>query len=107
MDCGQKWTEVENGRRRYMDVSGLRSFRHVSSTDLQPAKMYRAYSHAPLRRRRLTMLNPRLQPGGRHTLKLAPQRGATISAENMLLGWPLSMGDRLHFPKLQKSNKNA
>jgi len=42
----------------------MQSFRHVSSTGFQTGQMHHAYSHAPLRRRRLTMLNPRLQPGG-------------------------------------------
>ena len=33
--------------------------------------------HIFLRLRRFTMLNPRLQPGGRHTPKLVPSRGTT------------------------------
>jgi len=57
VDISGEWTWTE------MDFNGQWSFRHVFSTGFQPAKIYYAYSHASLRRRRLTMLNPRLQPG--------------------------------------------
>jgi len=71
VDMSGEWTWT------FMDVSGLRSFRHVSSTGLQPAKMHHAYSHILLRRRCLTMLNPRLQPGDRRAPKLVPCKGTT------------------------------
>jgi len=71
---GLYWTSVDNGLWTVMDVSGSgrgqkwtvmdkRSFRHGSCTGFQSAKMYHAYSHIHMRRSRLTMLKPRLQPG--------------------------------------------
>ena len=49
----------------------------MPTTGFQPAKLYHAYSHAPLRRRRLTMLNPRLQPGDGRAPKVVPCKGTT------------------------------
>jgi len=85
---GLLWTSVDDGLWTEVDISGewtwtevdlneQWSFRHVSSTGFQPAKLYHAYSHASLCRRRLTMLNLRLQPGDRRTPKLVPCKGTT------------------------------
>ena len=72
-----------------MDVSGLRC-EDTCPTGFQPVKMFHAYSHINMRCRRLTMLNPMLQPGGRHTPKLVPSRGTTWTSASTITAPNLS-----------------
>jgi len=72
----------------------------LASTDPQPGQMHHAYSHILLLCRHLTMLNPRLQPGGRHTPKLVPSRGTTGTSTSTITAPNLSF-----YHKISHNNK--
>jgi hypothetical protein len=64
MDCGRKRTLVDGEAKTRVPPR------------LPAGKIYYAYSHAPLRRRRLTMLNPKALAGG----QAYPQKWCPVGA---------------------------